>query len=213
MRLIAEALITIPLTLSNGWESLTFRKIPPNSVEHATDGLHINVAKSSSPLIYKFSQTETIVRVQAEGTMTGTIQIPDPKKQGRKGFDDLPLRVGLVLEGTKTLAWYESAVAAPWIKKMHSIAPQGKGLDHVLFLDVMNDPSLVGEKRDHYLNSILKEEVVAAVDKNGRFKIDHTFSTPQKVMGLWLSSSGDNLGSTFKIHLSNLQLTRASSQN
>lgn len=206
MKLLSSALLSIPLTLSHGWESLKFNKIPANTVEYKVDGLHISVDGSSSPLIYKLPQTLSVVRVEAEGTVDGTISLSDPKKQGLKGFDDLPLRLGLVLEGTKTLSWIEKKIAAEWIQKMHGLAPQGKGLDHVLFLEVVNDPSLIGIKRNHYLKDILKEDIVAFVDSQGHFKIDKVFLSPQKVMGLWLSSSGDHTPSKFKLHLKKIHL-------
>lgn len=195
--------------MSTGWDSLTFRKIPPNQVSYQQDGLHVTVKGSSSPLIYKLPNTENIVRVIAEGSIRGRINISDLQKQGLKGHDDLPFRLGLVLEGTKTLFWGERLVAADWIKKMHSLAPQGKGLDHVLFLEVVNTPSLVGTKRDHYLSELLKEEIVSSVDENGHFKIDKTFDKPQKVLGLWLSTSGNHGPSHFELHVEKIELVKS----
>ena len=207
MRFLSSLILSIPLTLSTGWETLSFRKIPPNQISYQQDGLHISVKSSSSPLIYKFENTKNIQRVVAEGYLRGKINIPDFRQQGLKGHDDMPLRLGLVLEGAQTLSWGEKLIAAEWIKKMHSMAPKEKGLDHVLFLEVASTAQLIGIKRDHYLSKLLKEEIVASVNEQGYFKIDKSFDLPQKVLGLWLSTSGDHGPSTFDLHIQKIELT------
>jgi hypothetical protein len=208
VKAILATLIAIPLSTSTGWESLKFSKIPANRVEYTKAGLEINVDGSSSPLIYKFKDTEPIIRVEVSARMEGKINIADLKKQGTRGYDDVPLRFGLVLEGNHRLSWAKKLVAADWIKKMHAMAPPGKGLDHVLFLEAFNDPAMIGTKRAHYLNDLLQEEVVSAVGSDGRISINKSFSQPQKVLGLWISSSGDHAKSKFKLVIESINLYR-----
>lgn len=200
--------VDVPLSASQGWQSLTFSSIPSNKIDHSEKGLKVSVDKSASPLIYSFPKPLTIKSVSSSGQfLGGTLGIKDLKKQGLKKSDDFVYRLGLVLEGSRTLSWIERRIAPSWIKKMHSLAPKGSGVSHILFLEVAQSKELVGTKRDHYFSESLKEEIVASLNENGQFQLQHNFEKPVKVLGLWLSIDGDDTKSKFDVLIKDIQLT------
>lgn len=214
MKAILATIIAIPLSTSTGWEDLKFSNIPANKVSYSKSGIEVKVDKSASPLIYPLEQTTLVKRIEAAGKVSnGGVKIKNAKKQGLKGHDDFAFRVGLVLEGDKTLNWLQRKFAPSWVKRLHQLAPEGKGVDHILFFEVANDQSLIGTQRDHYMSEYLKEHIVAAVGPDGEFSINYTFPKPVKVLALWISIDGDDTSSTYTTLIKSLVLHEDKSMN
>lgn len=209
MKALFAALLSIPLSTSTNWEVLTFRNIPSNKVEFTKLGLNISVDKSASPLIYKLPKSEPIFQIEVEGRIvSGSLKLANPKEQGIKANDDFVLRLGLVAEGTKKLNWVQRTAAPAWIKRLHEVAPKGKGIDAIYFYEVSQDPSLIGNKRTHPLSDLMKEEVVATVGSDGKFQFTKTLDAPLPVLGLWISSDGDDSKSTYQVLITSINLYR-----
>ena len=207
MKAILATILSIPLSSPVGWESLNFDKIPANKIEHTTEGLLVTVNKSAGPLIYSLKKTSNILKVEVSGQVQeGGVKLNLPKKQGLKKYDDFPFRLGLVLEGKQTLNWFQRKMAPQWVLKMHSLAPKGKGVDRIHFLEVSNSKELIGTKRDHYLSKYLTEQIVASLKPDGSFVFSTGFNTPLKVIGLWISIDGDDTASKYKVLIKNLTL-------
>ncbi len=209
MKALFAVLISIPLFSANNWEVLTFRNIKPNQVEFTKQGLQLSIDGSASPLIYKLPQTESAFKIAVEGRLvSGKLNLPNPKIQGLKKSDDFIMRLGLVVEGRKKLSWVQKVAAPGWIKRLHSIAPGGKGIDAIYFYEVAQDASLVGTRRTHPLSELMKEEVVAHLKDDGTFQFTKTLDTPLPVLGLWISCDGDDTGSKYQVLISNIELRR-----
>jgi hypothetical protein len=207
LKAIFANILAIPLSTSLNWEVLSYRSIPANQIEFTKPGLQINVDKSASPLIYKFSQTEPIFQIEVEGRVSsGTLNLIDPKQQGLKKNDDFVLRLGLVTEGSKKLNWAQKLAAPAWIKRLHDVAPKGKGIHSIHFLEVSQTAELVGTKRTHYLSDLMTEEIVTSLNSDGSFRFTKTMSSPLPVLGLWLSTDGDDSGSKFQVVISRIDL-------
>jgi hypothetical protein len=106
----------VPLVKTNGWQFLSYRKIPPNAFRSTRDGLEIAVTNSAAPAVFPLTNALQVTELRASGNIYGTLKMP-PGKQGEKGFDDYTVRVGLVELGTRKLSWRERIAAADWVKK------------------------------------------------------------------------------------------------
>lgn len=209
MKAIFAVLISIPLITPTNWEVLTYRNIKPNGVEFTKQGLKLSIDESASPVIYKLPQTEKIYEVFVEGRiLSGQLRLQNPKDQGLSQSDDFILRMGLVVEGSKKLSWVQRVAAPAWIKRLHSVAPSGKGIDGIYFYEIAQEASLIGTRRTHPLSDLMKEEIVTSVKADGSFSFTKTLDTPLSVLGIWISSDGDDTKSKYDVLISNIELRR-----
>ncbi|MBM3778937.1 MAG: hypothetical protein FJW23_12015 [Acidimicrobiia bacterium] len=196
----------MPLSTPDGWEILSYTRIPPNEVRFGDDGLEIHVRRSASPVVYALPSPVVVTRVRASGRVNGTLALPDGATQGKSGADDYVLRVGLVESGDRRLGRLQRLGAAAWVKRLFSLAPPGEGISRVHFLNVAQHTSHIGAVRSHPLNDILFEHVVSAFGEDARFVVDHQLDRPTRVPAIWLSSDGDDTASTFSVTLERLIL-------
>ena len=196
--------ISIPLHSSKDWQVLTYNGINSNQVEFAPKSLTVKVNKSASPIIYPLKQPVLLKRVKVTGSIEGSIDFKNGK-QGEEGFDDYIFRLGLVLKGEKTLGFTQKLAAPKWIKTLFKLAPKGIGVDHIYFLNVGNPKSSVGQKRNHPLSDLLKEEIVS-VHNSSTLLIDKKFDVPKEVLALWISTDGDDTNSQFTVQVKSIIL-------
>jgi hypothetical protein len=204
---IANA-IEIPLQLDDPhWQILMFDNIPANQVSQTRDGLKIEINKSASPLIYVFDEPQTVKSVSAMGKMGQLPAIPMHQQQGDKGADDYPLRIGLVIEGEKTLNFMQRLISAEWVKTLFDLAPDGTGIDHVFFLTLSNGGempgSAVGESKK---SGLFAQTVVKQVNPNESFDLYYTLDTSTRVIALWISADGDDTESMFELEINSISL-------
>lgn len=197
--------LIIPLDKSDSWQILKFSNLPPHQIKFNEKGLLVNVVKSSSPLIHPLPQRMEVKALKVSGEIIGRLDLKG-KTQGEKGADDFELRIGLVLQGNKNLNWAQRLVAADWIKKLHSLAPSQAGIEEILFLNAVQDKSLVSFERRHPLSDLLKEHYVWFVEKEGRFVFQHKFPHAQKTLALWLSIDGDDTRSEYQVLIDHIEL-------
>ena len=195
----------VPLTKSNGWEQLTFSSIEANQVSFSDQGMQIDVNRSASPLIYPFDTAVKPGEISLTLQFEGDIQLAD-KQQGEKGADDFIFRLGLVVEGDQTLNFMQRAVAASWIKKLYSMAPDGAGIDKIQFYNVYSDDRLAGKSRVHPLSDLMVEHFIAARPQDGRLQLTFTPELDSPVLALWLSIDGDDTKSSYSVRVEEISL-------
>lgn len=196
----------VPLSSPAGWEVLSFSRIPPNRATFERQGLRLDVDHSAGPVVYPLPQPTIVTRVRAAGRVSGRLSLDSSLQQGGPGADDYALRIGLVEAGTKRLGWFQRLTAAAWVKRLFALAPAEAGISRVLFLNVAEAPGHVGSARDHPQSDLFYEQVVASIDADGRFAIDHTLERATPVLALWLGSDGDDTSSTFSVTLERIEL-------
>jgi hypothetical protein len=197
--------LNIPLDRTNGWQFLSYRKIPPNQFDATQSGLKIGVTNSASPAVFPLGRPMLITELRATGSIVGSLKMP-AGMQGQKGFDDYTVRIGLVESGKHTLNWREKLAAADWVKKLFALAPRGMGVSRIRFFNIGADSRQVGQSRIHPSSDLIEETVVATTDANGHFTFTRRFAQPLDVLAIWIASDGDDTKSSFQVTLQSLQL-------
>jgi hypothetical protein len=195
----------LPLGKTNGWQFLSYRKIPPNTFRSTPDGLAIAVTNSAAPAVFPLSNGLQMTELRASGKIIGKLKIP-PGKQGKRGFDDYTVRVGLVESGTRRLNWRERIAAADWVKKLFALAPPGTGIGKIHFFNIGTDARQIGRTRVHPMSDLLEETVVATPGSDGHFTFTNRFTKPLNIIAVWISCDGDDTKSSFAMTLSQVEL-------
>jgi hypothetical protein len=209
-----QHLIQIPLKLidklnsqEHGWKVVQFRSKPPNKVVSDKDGLHIGVECSVNLLAYCLNEPVEVNGVLLRGSVTGLPNIQDNRRQGDKKADDFAIRIGLVISGTKKLSKIDKFFAPELVKRLCELAPNSQGIDHVLFLNLANDPPPKWQNRIHPIGKGLLRERVACVSKKpGDFILKVEFQKPRTVLALCIISDGDDTKSKFQVNVRNILL-------
>jgi hypothetical protein len=135
------------------------------------------------------------------------------KKKEASDFDeDSVLRVGLVVEGKRTMSWLQKLVAANWVKELFSLSTEGQGIDRILFFNTTNRKELLGKSRTHPQSDLLVEKVQSFLDQEGSFEMNENLDEPLKVLGLWLSLDGDQTQSAYVATIEQFQISEIKGQ-
>ncbi|MBL7184964.1 MAG: hypothetical protein ISS70_01450 [Phycisphaerae bacterium] len=212
--------IRIPLELAGksdkqgkGWKIVRFKNVPANKWESDEDGLHVRVQHSADLLTYCLSEETQVRRILVEGLVTGLPVIPKGKVQGDKKADDFAIRFGLVVSGTRKLSKTQRFFASELAKRLSELAPKSKGIDHVLFLNLANDPPPKWRKRTHSLGKgVIREQIACVRNGPGEFTMDVRFEEPLKVLALCIVSDGDHTESRYQVTLREVQLNPGSKE-
>ncbi|MCP4009307.1 MAG: hypothetical protein GY726_07315 [Proteobacteria bacterium] len=200
--------ISVPMQLDKQhWHALEYHNIRANRVNQVEQGLRIQVDRSASPLIYVFDQPQTIHEISVTGAMGRLPVIPQGLKQGEKGADDFPFRLGLVLEGDKTLNFAQKLIATQWVKILFDLAPDDTGIDRIMFLNLANPGIAQRDKVQHEQfggQSLYTETIVEQVAAGENFDFRYTLPMPEKVLALWISSDGDDTGSSYVLTVNSI---------
>lgn len=207
-------LTQIPLKLSGksdnheqGWKVIQFQNKPPNKIAFEENGLHIAVESSASLLAYCLNESVDVNGVLLQGSVTGFPNIPEGKRQGDKQADDFAIRFGLVISGTKKLGKIEKRFAPELVKRLCELVPNSQGIDHVLFLNLANDPPPEWQKRIHPIGKgLLREQICSVINKSGDFVIKAILQKPYTVLALCIISDGDDTKSEYQVTINNIQL-------
>ncbi|MCP4608536.1 MAG: hypothetical protein GY845_07470 [Planctomycetes bacterium] len=207
-------MVRIPLTLYKdtdgqgpGWKVLRFKNRLPNKVICDEKGLHIKVKCSANLLVYGLEKLTDVNSVVLEGVVTGLPRIPEGKEQGGKKADDFAIRFGLVIAGKKRLNPIEKLFAPELVRHLFGQAPKSQGLDHVLFLNLANDPPPKWRKRNHPIGKgFLREQVACVKRTSGDFTIEAEFQKPCEVLALCIICDGDHTKSEFQVTVKDIQL-------
>lgn len=197
----------LPLNLSEGWNVLAYKKIPPHRVQFSETGLHVDVKKSAAPVIYKLPKEMKVSELEVTGRIEGVLKLSG--RQGEKKQDDFLLRVGLVVRGDKKLNFIQRRLAPRWVLELHQLAPEGGGVDRIEFFNVVSDPALQGRSRRHPLSDLLVENFIwtdADIKDDGAFSFRTAIKKTLDVVAVWISIDGDDTGSEYKVNLTSLVL-------
>jgi hypothetical protein len=200
---LLSAAIAIPLQPS-AWQSVSYDDIPSNKLSGNESYLEIIVEQSASPLVYKLDSQQKVHAITFTAELEGKLSYGD-LRPGEEGADDFPLRVGLVVAGDQKLNRFQKWLASDWVLKLHDLAAEGEGIDHVLFLNLTSQKEPLYEKRVHPLSDLFHERIIGKFD-SGMTRIHHELEKPQQVLGLWISSDGDDTGSSYKVKITDLNL-------
>ncbi len=200
--------INVPMQLDKQhWHALKYHNIRANRVNQVEQGLRIQVNKSASPLIYIFDRPQIIHEISVTGVMGRLPAIPQGIKQGDKGADDFPFRLGLVLEGEKKLNFAQKLIATQWVKILFDLAPDDTGIDRIMFLNLANPGTGQRDKVQHEQfgrKGLYTETIVGQVAVGENFGFRYTLPMPEKVLALWISSDGDDTGSSYALTVNSI---------
>lgn len=189
------------------WVELKFNKIQANTVSYSAESIDIDVNKSASPLIHKFSESKSVKEVQVELDIEGKMQTQLDSAWGASFEEDSIFRLGLVAEGSKKLSGFSAAFAPKWVKTMFSLAPKGKGLDKIYFYNVTRFQKLLGKKRIHPSSQYMMEENVAFNPPEATsIQLSKKFAQPLATLGVWISVDGDESQSQFKVRIKKIKI-------
>lgn len=190
----------VPLNDSSNWQTLQYSKIRPHKLGFSQKGLTIHVDSSAMPFIYPFKKAAEINKITISGRVDKLINLSHGKTQGEEGADDFIIKLGLVLPGKETLNWFQKAIAADWITTLFELASDSEGVDHILFLNAVQNREDLDKKRNHPLGKgLMKEENKWLLDKPGEFNFSAEFPDGKDVLALWLSTDGDDTQSDFTL--------------
>ncbi len=196
----------IPVSDLRQWTILSYSSIPANTVAVEDGNLHIAVNKSASPLIYKLDEPLKVTSLTVKASWSGRLNIPQNAVQGEAGADDFILKLGIVEAGDRTLNWLQRLIAADWIKQLFKLAPKGTGVERINFLSTTQQQNLIGTRREHPLNDLLFETRITWLEAQGGFEMEYQFEEPVVLLGLWISSDGDDTGSGFDLSIERITL-------
>lgn len=201
-------IIRLPLGEEARWQALRYRGLPAHELRFSPAGLEMRVAGSAMPVIHAFPKAVLAAQVRVKARIAGALAIP-AGRQGEEKFDDYVLRVGLVEAGPRTLNFVQRQLAAPWVRTLFDLAPHGRGISRIHFLNVGSEASHVGRRRQHPLSELLHEEVVAALPADGRIELSHTLARPVETLAVWLSADGDDTGARYTVLIEEIELRLA----
>ncbi len=191
------------MDLSTYHEVKYSKKIKPNQVRLKDHNLEIEVQKSSSALVYKFSEIKKIKGILVKAKLDGKINYGD-KIVGKKGADDFPLRIGIIEKGDTTLNFFQQVIAADWIIQLNDLGKGFGGVSKIYNL-VFYTEAPEYEKRFHPLSDYFFE-VRAASFKEGSLNERFLLEEEIEALGLWISADGDDTMSDFTLTIEKLEL-------
>ncbi len=194
-----------PLSTPDHWMLLEYSSLKPNKVVISENRMKIDVNNSASPIIFPFESPQSLKSISLNIKVDGAIDLGD-KIQGNKGADDFLFRLGVVYEGDQTLNFFQKAIAAKWVKQLFALAPKGTGVDHISFFNIFSDARLAGKERTHPASELMKEAFKDSLINGTRKQLRWYPNPDKRVLGLWISSDGDDTGSKYSVEISDLQL-------
>ncbi|MHC4681183.1 MAG: hypothetical protein ACYTEK_21085, partial [Planctomycetota bacterium] len=206
--------IRIPLRICDesdssetGWKAVGFRGKPANKVSADKQGLHIKVQHSVSLLVHCLSEQAKVHSVVMRGAVTGLPEIPEGREQGDEEADDFAVRLGLVVPGTRKPGPVENLFVPELVRRLCELTPDSKGIDHVLFLNLANDPSPKWRRRIHPLGKgLLREEITCTKTAAGDFILRAEFKEPLAAFALCICCDGDDTQSEYRVTVTEIQL-------
>ena len=206
MKKIINGLFIIPLSLNSSWHIEKYSKLKKNEVTFLNGSLHIKVDSSASPIIYTLEKPVKYSGFNIKGIFLGLPKFRDYSLQGKKGFDDYPLRVGFIIKGDTRPNYFQKLVFPEWLKKIYSTLPSDSGIKLVEFYNVTQNPSILNTSRIHPASSLLKENFFAVVQDASSFDYRVVFKEPLNVSAIWISVDGDDTQSQYEVVINSFSL-------
>ena len=190
---------------SADWNLLSYRSIPSHTISNSDGALKIAVKRSASPLVTMFPGKPSGRILEIEAKINGQLDLAKTP-QGEKGADDFRLRVGLIFAGEAVIDPFQLSLAPPWIKKLSSLLPEGTGISHVQFWNTYLDPNLANLQRNHPTSELWREHFILKVEQDGRIRQQVEIEETAELLGVWISTDGDDTGSCFDVRIEKLRI-------
>lgn len=201
------AAFVVPVNSLDEWKTEKFSKGPGNEVTASEAGLKIKVRSSASPLILPLKEKQIVSSFKVQVQFSELPRFSDVAKQGARGADDFPFRLGFIVPGDKKLTGVKKMFASSWVKHLFSQVPQDMGLDRIEFFNVVQNKALVGTSREHPASDLLRENFIQFVEKPGVISVEHTLKEPIEAVALWISIDGDDTKSSYDVDVAKIELT------
>ncbi len=185
------------------WSLVTYSKIKPNTLKQRKMGLEIIVNNSSSALVYKFPQPVKIRNIKIKAQLKGNLNYKR-KAPGSKNADDFPLRLGIILKGKKTLNFIQKTIAPNWLIKLDKMASNHGGFKSIYSLIFHTNKPLF-HKRKHPLSPYFIEQIGGKFN-HSKLNVLHSYKETYEIIGLWISSDGDDTNSSYKVIINELSV-------
>ena len=199
------AALAIPLGTTGNWQVLQFKNTKANTVEHASPNtMIIKVNASAGPVVHRLEAPVLVKSLTARGTYSPRLTLAPGATQGSKGADDFGVRLGIVVRGERRLNWMEKKLAPQWVLRLHDLAPAKMGVDRIEFVNLVDDPSLLGKHRKHPKSDLLIENFAGHATAAGPFVLSYSWPKPIDAMAIWISADGDDTKSNFEVSLTEL---------
>lgn len=200
---VTSSFIVIPFVEAD-WTLLQYSSLPSNKVSFENKSMTIKVEKSASPIIYKLNMPISAKALMVKGEIIGKLNF-DKKIQGEEKADDFAVRVGLVIEGDRRLNLFQKIAAPKWVKQLYGLSSDDTGIDKINFYNI-SQQSLNWSVREHPLSSLLHEDIVQSI-KTGQFSFTRTLNKEERIIAIWLSSDGDDTGSSYSVRFDKIEFS------
>jgi hypothetical protein len=190
-----------PITPDNYvFEHIHFKRIKPNIVAFNNDVIQFQVNKSASFVLVAFDDIKTVHRVSFAWQAKGMLNKDNVEQEKTRKGDDAWIRVGLIISGEPEPV--PEALLPRWSRQVRSTLRHPS--DRMLYLvpAAMHAP---GTSWKSPYSANIDMISVASTGTGGDWQqVNHQFSQPQRLVGLWLMADGDNTDSVFSSRLKNL---------
>ncbi len=205
--------ISVPLALSIAalgaaadWHALQFRRIPPIQHHVKNDQITLEVKTSAGGLVRRLPRGTRVKSLVVTGSVRGELEV-DENRLWERGHEDAYLRVGLIVQGGRSLSTLERLMAPAWICTMDDVlCADGSAPSAIRNHLLVPHASWIGKQRPNPNMKQLMDHIVATPGADGRFKMRVDLPEALDLVGLWLMADGDDSGSSFTVLVDSLEL-------
>lgn len=188
------------------WELLKYASVPAHRLTFARNKLKLAVRRSASPVIYPIDKPIYARRLYVKAFIDGEINFGS-RRQGEKRADDFRLRVGVIYAGDRVLDSIQLSMAPGWIQRLYALAPVEGGISRVEFFSTWSDPRLANRRRQHPTTNLWHENYVLEISNLGVIEQSIAIPNDEQILGVWLSSDGDDTGACFSVTVERIELS------
>jgi len=199
------ASFVIPLSPTD-WKILEYGKIPPNKVSFNEGSMEVKVSSSNNPIIFPMPEVKEYQGFEAKFSVSS-----NPMPPVTEWDDDALVRIGFVAQGERTMNKALLWLSPSWIKELFKLAPKGTGIDKIYFFNLGRPNQKIGQSRIFPgAKELVSEEVISNFEEGKTdYHFIHSFKTPRKIAGLWLSMDGDVTKTKFDVVIKEIKLIEA----
>ncbi|PIR22866.1 MAG: hypothetical protein COV44_05640 [Deltaproteobacteria bacterium CG11_big_fil_rev_8_21_14_0_20_45_16] len=204
------AYFVVNLNLIDGscssWREEIYSSISPNEIRCHSDRINLKINSSASILVRALEKPTRIQKLYVKARVSGQMNLSGSQTHGSKGVDDFPLRIGLIESGQKRLGFMQRLFAPDWLVNLERLWPS-TGIKKIHFLNfVFSKHKPDWTDRVHPSSKYLTEKIVSALDDRDVADKRIELVNPIEVVGVWISSDGDDTKSQYTVSVESLQL-------
>lgn len=195
----------------SAFEHVEFRNIAPTRYQLGKGGDFIMyVQRSSSAFVRGLKRPLQVQSVRFRWRSEGRPEVRDQEHEASREGDDAVLRVGLMLAGPRPFLPF---FAPDWVKQTAALLNYPS--DRMLFLTPMSKHPVGTRYTSPAAKAITSLSLPSEQVEGKRFtwwESSWNFDQPQRVVGIWLMSDGDNTRANFTVWLQELELVEADAE-